>query len=63
MKFFIDTGDIGEIKEAVAMGAIDGVTTNPSLLAKAGKPTRQAIESARMRRDVNSTGSERFQRF
>jgi len=43
MKFFIDTGDIGEIKEAVAMGAIDGVTTNPSLLAKAGKPTRQAI--------------------
>ncbi len=43
MKFFIDTGDIGEIKEAVAMGAIDGVTTNPSLLAKAGKPTKQAI--------------------
>lgn len=43
MKFFIDTGDLGEIKEAVAMGAIDGVTTNPSLLAKAGKPIRQAI--------------------
>ena len=43
MKIFIDTGDIGEIKEAVAMGAIDGVTTNPSLLAKAGVPTRKAI--------------------
>ena len=43
MKFFIDSGDIGEIKEAVAMGAVDGVTTNPSLLAKAGKPTKQAI--------------------
>jgi transaldolase len=43
MKIFIDTGDIAEIKEAHAMGAIDGVTTNPSLLAKAGKPTRQVI--------------------
>jgi transaldolase len=43
MKIFIDSGDIAEIKEAHAMGAIDGVTTNPSLLAKAGKPTRAVI--------------------
>ena len=43
MKIFIDSGDIGEIREAVAMGAVDGVTTNPSLLAKAGKPTKSAI--------------------
>lgn len=43
MKIFIDSGDIGEIREAQSMGVIDGVTTNPSLLAKAGKPTRQAI--------------------
>ena len=43
MKIFIDSGDIGEIKEAAAMGAIDGVTTNPSLLSKAGKPIKQAI--------------------
>src|SRR6188508_2368130 len=43
MKIFIDSGDIGEIKEAAQMGAIDGVTTNPTLLAKAGKPRRQAI--------------------
>lgn len=43
MKFFIDSGDIGEIREAVAMGAIDGVTTNPSLLAKGGVPTKKAI--------------------
>lgn len=43
MKFFIDSGDIGEIREAVAMGAVDGVTTNPSLLAKAGVPTKKAI--------------------
>lgn len=44
MKFFIDSGDIGEIREAAAMGAIDGVTTNPSLLAKGGLPTRKAIQ-------------------
>ena len=43
MKIFIDSGDIAEIKEAHEMGAIDGVTTNPSLLAKAGKPTREVI--------------------
>ena len=43
MKIFIDSGDVGEIKEAAQMGAIDGVTTNPSLLSKAGKPIRQAI--------------------
>ncbi len=45
MKIFIDSGDIGEIKEAQSMGVIDGVTTNPSLLAKSGKPTRQVITS------------------
>jgi transaldolase len=44
MKFFIDSGDIGEIREAAAMGAIDGVTTNPSLLAKGGLPTKKAIQ-------------------
>ncbi len=43
MKIFIDSGDVGEIREAQAMGAIDGVTTNPSLLAKAGKPTSEVI--------------------
>lgn len=43
MKIFIDSGDIAEIKEAQSMGVIDGVTTNPSLLSKGGKPTRVAI--------------------
>lgn len=36
MEFFIDTGDINEIKTAYAWGFIDGVTTNPSLVAKSG---------------------------
>ena len=37
MKFFIDTADIGEIQQAHAMGWVDGVTTNPSLVAKTGR--------------------------
>src|SRR5882672_1209758 len=43
MKFFIDSGDIEEIKKASAMGLVDGVTTNPSLLAKSGKPMKAAL--------------------
>lgn len=37
MKFFIDTANLDQIKEAASMGVLDGVTTNPSLLAKEGK--------------------------
>jgi len=36
MKFFIDTANLEEIKEATALGLVDGVTTNPSLIAKEG---------------------------
>lgn len=43
MKIFIDTGNISEIKEAQAMGLIDGVTTNPSLVAAAGKDFRELL--------------------
>ena len=45
MKIFIDSADIGEIREAVSMGAIDGVTTNPSLLAKAQVSMEKALET------------------
>lgn len=37
MKFFIDTGDVAEVREAQAQGLADGVTTNPSLVAKTGR--------------------------
>jgi transaldolase len=37
MKFFIDTADITEIRELAATGLVDGVTTNPSLVAKSGR--------------------------
>jgi transaldolase len=43
MKFFIDTADVKEIRAAHAMGCVDGVTTNPSLLAKVGRPLKETI--------------------
>jgi transaldolase len=44
MKFFIDTADVGEIRKAHAMGVLDGVTTNPSLVAKTGRKFREVLE-------------------
>jgi transaldolase len=44
MKFFIDTANIDEIKEAHAMGMVDGVTTNPSLIAKEGRVFKDVIK-------------------
>ncbi len=43
MKFFIDTANIKEIKEAHAMGMVDGVTTNPSLVAREGRDFKELI--------------------
>jgi transaldolase len=43
MKFFIDTANIEEIKKGVEMGMVDGVTTNPSLIAKESKPFEEII--------------------
>ncbi len=43
MKFFIDTADINEIREANARGWVDGVTTNPTLVAKTGKKMNDVI--------------------
>jgi len=44
MKIFIDTANLDEIREAAAMGVIDGVTTNPSLLAKEKMPYREILK-------------------
>ncbi|PSR08420.1 MAG: fructose-6-phosphate aldolase, partial [Candidatus Arcticimaribacter sp.] len=43
MKFFIDTANLDQIKEAEALGVLDGVTTNPSLMAKEGITGRDNI--------------------
>lgn len=43
MKFFLDTAIVDEIREAVEWGVVDGVTTNPSLVAKAGRSMEEVI--------------------
>ena len=45
MQFFLDTASLSEIHEANALGILDGVTTNPSLVAKEGKPFKPTILS------------------
>lgn len=45
MKFFIDTANLKEIKEAHAMGMVDGVTTNPSLVAREGRDFKELIQA------------------
>ncbi len=43
MKFFIDGADVNEIRELAATGMVDGITTNPTLVAKTGRPIRDVI--------------------
>jgi transaldolase len=45
MKFFIDTANIDEIREAKSWGLVDGVTTNPSLIAQTGRPFQEVVHS------------------
>ena len=44
MKFFVDTADVGEIRELNDLGLIDGVTTNPSLIMKSGRDIREVTK-------------------
>jgi transaldolase len=44
MKFFVDTADIGEIRELAETGLLDGVTTNPSLIHKSGRKFLEVVE-------------------
>jgi len=43
MKFFVDSAEVSEIREIVELGLADGVTTNPSLLAKSGRPYAEVL--------------------
>ena len=43
MKIFIDTANVDEIREIAEIGIVDGVTTNPSLIAKEGKDFKEVI--------------------
>ncbi len=44
MKFFVDTAEVSEIKELAAVGILDGVTTNPSLIAKSGRNFLEVVK-------------------
>jgi transaldolase len=44
MKIFLDTANVDEIREGVALGVVDGVTTNPSLIAREKRPFRPLVE-------------------
>jgi transaldolase len=44
MKIFIDTASVKEIQEAAALGVIDGVTTNPTLMAREGRPSAEVLK-------------------
>ena len=44
MKIFLDTANVGELREGVAMGLVDGCTTNPSLIAREKRPFRPLVE-------------------
>lgn len=44
MQIFLDTANLAEIREAVALGALDGVTTNPTLIGKEKRPFRPLVE-------------------
>jgi transaldolase len=56
MKFFLDTANIDEINDAAESGLLDGITTNPSHVAKAGKPFIQLIK------DICAVVPARFRR-
>ena len=43
MKFFLDTANLDELRKGAEWGIVDGVTTNPSLIAKEGKPIKEQI--------------------
>jgi transaldolase len=44
MKFFVDTADVAEIRDVASTGLLDGVTTNPSLVAKSGRDFREVLK-------------------
>ena len=43
MKLFVDTGDVKEVRQAAEWGILDGVTTNPTLIAKSGRGFKETV--------------------
>lgn len=44
MKFFLDTADVGKIREAVGMGMCDGITTNPTIIMRSGRGQKEVVQ-------------------
>jgi len=44
MQIFLDTADVREIRELAELGVVNGVTTNPSIIAKEGRPFREIVD-------------------
>jgi len=60
MKFFIDTANVGEIREAASTGIICGVTTNPTLISKEGRDFKETIlEIASIVDETHQCGSHK----
>ena len=59
MKFFVDTADVDAIRDLADTGLVDGVTTNPSLIAKSGRDFVRMSKSYRNRRRVSVPKSPR----
>ena len=56
MKFFVDTADIAEIRDLAESGLLDGVTTNPTLVAKAGRDFNDILRdicAAQLRSEIS----------
>ena len=60
MKFFVDTADIDDIKELAEAGLVDGVTTNPSLIAKTGREFGDILKDIRRPWDAPMLPPEYF---
>ena len=60
MEFFVDTADVAEIRELASLGLLDGVTTNPSLVAKAGRDFKTIIAEIAVLKARPSTSAVTF---
>ena len=63
MKFFVDTAEIEDIKKLYETGLLDGVTTNPSLIAKSGRDFKEVIKEICAHRARPGLGRSRLDRI
>lgn len=62
MKFFVDTAEVQDIKDLLAIGLLDGVTTNPSLIARSGRDFKEVVGEICALTDTPVSGEDRNER-